>query len=98
MQSQGRGTVCSGPKGAIAMILVIDNYDSFTYNLVQYLQEMSQDVQVHRNDAITLSGIEQLKPSHLLISPGPGDPTTAGISVEAIKSFAGRIPVLGVCL
>jgi anthranilate synthase/aminodeoxychorismate synthase-like glutamine amidotransferase len=80
------------------MILVIDNYDSFTYNLVQYFQEMSQDVQVYRNDAITLSGIEQRNPAHLVISPGPGDPTTAGISVEAIKHFAGRIPVLGVCL
>ena len=80
------------------MILVIDNYDSFTYNLVQYLQEMGHEVQVFRNDAITVAGIEQLKPSHLLISPGPGDPTTAGISVAAIKHFGGRIPVLGVCL
>jgi len=80
------------------MILVIDNYDSFTYNLVQYLQEMSQDVQVYRNDAITVSGIEELHPTHLVISPGPGDPTTAGISVEAIRRFAGRVPVLGVCL
>jgi anthranilate synthase/aminodeoxychorismate synthase-like glutamine amidotransferase len=80
------------------MILVIDNYDSFTYNLVQYIQEMSQDVKVFRNDAITLSGIEELKPTHLVISPGPGDPTSAGISVEAIKRFAGKIPVLGVCL
>jgi para-aminobenzoate synthetase component 2 len=80
------------------MILVIDNYDSFTYNLVQYLQEMAQDVQVYRNDAITVTGIEQLNPTHLLISPGPGDPTTAGVSVDAIKHFAGKIPVLGVCL
>jgi para-aminobenzoate synthetase component 2 len=80
------------------VIVVIDNYDSFTYNLVQYLQEMSQDVQVFRNDAITVSGIEQLKPTHLLISPGPGDPTTAGVSVDAIKHFGGKIPVLGVCL
>ncbi len=80
------------------MIVVIDNYDSFTYNLVQDLQTMGQDVQVYRNDAITVPGIEQLKPTHLLISPGPGDPTTAGISVEAIKHFAGKIPVLGVCL
>jgi anthranilate synthase/aminodeoxychorismate synthase-like glutamine amidotransferase len=80
------------------MIVVIDNYDSFTYNLVQYLQEMSQDVQVYRNDAITVSGIRELNPTHLVVSPGPGDPTTAGISIEAIKSFAGRIPVLGVCL
>jgi len=80
------------------MILMIDNYDSFTYNLVQYLQEMGRDVQVYRNDAITVSGIEQLRPSHLVISPGPGEPTTAGISIEAIKHFGGRIPVLGVCL
>lgn len=80
------------------MILVIDNYDSFTYNLVQYLQEMHGEVRVYRNDAITLHGIEDLAPSHLLISPGPGDPTEAGISVEAIRHFAGRLPILGVCL
>ena len=80
------------------MILLIDNYDSFTYNLVQYLQEMGQEVKVYRNDAITVAGIEDQKPSHLVISPGPGDPTSAGISVEAIKHFAGKIPVLGVCL
>jgi len=80
------------------MILVIDNYDSFTYNLVQYMQEMAEDVQVYRNDAITISGMEQLRPSHLVISPGPGDPSSAGISIEAIRHFAGRLPVLGVCL
>jgi len=80
------------------MIVVIDNYDSFTYNLVQYLQEMARDVKVFRNDAITVQGIVQLSPSYLLISPGPGDPTDAGISVEAIKYFGGKIPVLGVCL
>lgn len=80
------------------MILVVDNYDSFTYNLVQYLQEMDKDVRVFRNDAITVQGIQALAPSHLLISPGPGDPTTAGISVEAIRHFGGQIPVLGVCL
>lgn len=80
------------------MIVIIDNYDSFTYNLVQYLQEMSADVQVFRNDAITVTGIEHLSPTHLVISPGPGDPTSAGISVEAIQRFAGKIPVLGVCL
>jgi para-aminobenzoate synthetase component 2 len=80
------------------MILVIDNYDSFTYNLVQYLQEMAQEVQVFRNDAISVTGIEQLEPTHLLISPGPGDPSTSGVSVDAIKHFGGRIPVLGVCL
>src|SRR5882724_5230041 len=80
------------------MILLIDNYDSFTYNLVQYLQEMGQDVKVFRNAAITIAGIEAEKPTHLVISPGPGDPKSAGISVEAIKQFAGKMPVLGVCL
>ncbi len=80
------------------MIVMIDNYDSFTYNLVQYFQEMGQEVRVYRNDAITMKQIEDLKPAHLVISPGPGDPSTAGISVEAIKHFAGKIPVLGVCL
>src|SRR5690348_15688684 len=80
------------------MILVIDNYDSFTYNLVQYLQEMAPDVRVFRNDAISVAEIERLSPSHLVISPGPGDPTDAGISVEAIKRLAGHLPILGVCL
>jgi anthranilate synthase/aminodeoxychorismate synthase-like glutamine amidotransferase len=80
------------------MILVIDNYDSFTYNLVQYLQEMDADVRVYRNDEITLSEIERLNPTHIVISPGPGDPTDAGISVEVIKRFAGKVPLLGVCL
>jgi anthranilate synthase/aminodeoxychorismate synthase-like glutamine amidotransferase len=80
------------------VIVVIDNYDSFTYNLVQYLQEMEKDVCVFRNDAITVQGIAALQPSHLVISPGPGDPTEAGISVEAIRYFAGKLPVLGVCL
>jgi anthranilate synthase/aminodeoxychorismate synthase-like glutamine amidotransferase len=80
------------------MILIIDNYDSFTYNIVQYPQEMAKDVRVFRNDAISIREIERLGPSHLLISPGPGDPTEAGISVEAIRHFAGKLPVLGVCL
>jgi anthranilate synthase component 2 len=80
------------------MILVIDNYDSFTYNLVQYLGEMGQEVEVHRNDQITLGEIAAKRPEHLLISPGPCDPALAGISVEAIKRFAGEIPILGVCL
>ena len=80
------------------MIIVIDNYDSFTYNIVQYLQEFEKDVRVFRNDAIDVTEIERIKPTHLLISPGPGDPTTAGVSVEAIKYFAGKIPVFGVCL
>jgi len=80
------------------MILMIDNYDSFTYNLVQYLREMSADVRVFRNDAITVAEIEQLAPSALVISPGPGRPEDAGISCDAIRAFAGQIPILGVCL
>jgi len=80
------------------MLLMIDNYDSFTYNLVQYLGELGVDVLVHRNDQITLEQIEEMKPDHLMISPGPCTPDEAGISVDAIKTFAGRIPILGVCL
>lgn len=80
------------------MILMIDNYDSFTYNLVQYLGEMGQKLKVVRNDAIDLRTIEKLKPSHIVISPGPGRPEDAGISVDLIKHFAGKIPILGVCL
>lgn len=80
------------------MLLMIDNYDSFTYNLVQYFGELKADVQVHRNDKITVAEIEKLKPSHLVISPGPCTPNEAGISLEAIKHFAGKLPVLGVCL
>jgi anthranilate synthase/aminodeoxychorismate synthase-like glutamine amidotransferase len=80
------------------MILVIDNYDSFTYNLVQYLQEMGPVVRVFRNDAVKPDEIERLAPTHLVISPGPGDPSDAGISVEAIQRLAGRLPILGVCL
>ena len=80
------------------MLLMIDNYDSFTYNLVQYFGELQADVQVHRNDKITVAEIEKLNPSHLVISPGPCTPNEAGISMEAIKYFAGKIPILGVCL
>jgi para-aminobenzoate synthetase component II len=80
------------------MILVIDNYDSFTYNLVQYLGELGEDVVVRRNDEITLSEIESNLPSRILISPGPGCPTDAGISLELITKFSGRVPILGVCL
>lgn len=80
------------------MILMIDNYDSFTYNLVQYLAELGQEVVVVRNDRATLEDIEQLAPSHIVISPGPGAPEEAGISLEVIKGFAGQIPILGVCL
>ena len=80
------------------MILVIDNYDSFTYNLVQYLGELGQELVVHRNDQITLDGIERMNPDHIVISPGPCTPDQAGISVDTIRYFAGRIPLLGVCL
>ncbi|WP_028543419.1 aminodeoxychorismate/anthranilate synthase component II [Paenibacillus taiwanensis] len=80
------------------MILVIDNYDSFTYNLVQYLGELGEDVQVYRNDAITLAEIEQLKPNHILLSPGPCTPNEAGITLAVIDHFKGRIPIFGVCL
>lgn len=80
------------------MLALIDNYDSFTYNLVQYLQEMQQDVRVFRNDAITVEGLAALRPERLLISPGPGNPDSAGISMAAIKHFSGKIPVFGVCL
>ncbi|CAM5778609.1 MULTISPECIES: aminodeoxychorismate/anthranilate synthase component II [Brevibacillus] len=80
------------------MILMIDNYDSFTYNLVQYVGELGQELQVRRNDKITLEEIEQLAPDYLMISPGPCTPNEAGISMEAIRHFAGKIPILGVCL
>jgi len=80
------------------MILLIDNYDSFTYNLVQYFGQLGAQVEVHRNDAITLADIAALSPSHLVISPGPCTPNEAGISLEAIRNFAGRVPILGVCL
>jgi para-aminobenzoate synthetase component 2 len=80
------------------MILVIDNYDSFTYNLVQYLGELGENVAVRRNDEVTLSDIETTLPSRILISPGPGCPAEAGISLALITHFAGRIPILGVCL
>lgn len=80
------------------MILVIDNYDSFTYNLVQYLGELGAEVVVYRNDAISVDGIGELNPERLLISPGPGTPDTAGVTLDAIRAFAGRLPILGVCL
>ncbi|MFN2491645.1 MAG: aminodeoxychorismate/anthranilate synthase component II [Pyrinomonadaceae bacterium] len=80
------------------MILVIDNYDSFTYNLVQYLGELGEQVQVRRNDAISLTEIEANLPSRILISPGPGRPEDAGISLELISHFGHRLPMLGVCL
>ena len=80
------------------MLLMIDNYDSFTYNLVQYLGELGEDVRVYRNDKITLQQIEDLGPSRIVISPGPCTPKEAGVSVETIRQFAGRMPILGVCL
>ena len=80
------------------MLLMLDNYDSFTYNLVQYLGELGQDVKVYRNDEITVEGVERLKPSHIVISPGPCTPNEAGISVPLIKALAGSVPILGVCL
>ena len=79
-------------------VLMIDNYDSFTYNLVQYLQELGAEVMVHRNDQIGLEEIEALNPDRLMISPGPCTPNEAGISIAAIKHFAGKLPILGVCL
>ncbi len=80
------------------MILVIDNYDSFTYNLVQYLGELGEEVKVFRNDEIDIQGIEALAPDHILISPGPCTPNEAGISLETIEHFKGKVPIFGVCL
>ena len=80
------------------MILVIDNYDSFTYNLVQYLGELGAEPVVYRNDAITVEQIRQLEPERILISPGPGVPSDAGVTIDAIRAFAGTFPILGVCL
>ena len=80
------------------MILMIDNYDSFTYNLVQYLGELGADIRVHRNDEITLEQIEALQPERIVVSPGPCTPEQAGVSVDVISRFAGKIPILGVCL
>jgi anthranilate synthase/aminodeoxychorismate synthase-like glutamine amidotransferase len=80
------------------MLLMLDNYDSFTYNLVQYLGELGQDLKVYRNDKITIAEIEALKPERIVISPGPCTPKEAGISIDVIKHFAGKIPLLGVCL
>ncbi|NLQ17540.1 aminodeoxychorismate/anthranilate synthase component II [Marinomonas sp. M1K-6] len=80
------------------MLLMIDNYDSFTYNLVQYFRELGADVRVYRNDDISVEEIERLAPSHLVISPGPCTPNEAGVSMAAIAAFAGKIPILGICL
>jgi anthranilate synthase component 2 len=80
------------------MLLMIDNYDSFTFNLVQYFGELGQDVRVFRNDEIDVAGIADLRPDHLVLSPGPCSPAEAGICIEAIRHFAGKLPLLGVCL
>ncbi len=80
------------------MVLMIDNYDSFTFNLVQYLGELGAEVEVHRNDQITIEQIEAMKPERIMISPGPCTPNEAGISMQVIKHFAGKLPILGVCL
>src|ERR1700748_1706259 len=80
------------------MVFVLDNYDSFTYNLVQYLGELGQKVEVRRNDQVTVRDVEQLAPDHILISPGPCTPQEAGISIDLIRHFAGKRPILGVCL
>jgi anthranilate synthase/aminodeoxychorismate synthase-like glutamine amidotransferase len=80
------------------MLLMIDNYDSFTYNLVQYLGELGEDITVFRNDRITVAEIEKMKPERIVISPGPCTPKEAGISIETIRHFAGKVPLLGVCL
>ena len=80
------------------MLLMIDNYDSFTYNLVQYFSELGEEVRVFRNDEITVAGIAELRPARLVLSPGPCSPAEAGICVEAIRHFAGKLPLLGVCL
>jgi len=80
------------------MLLMIDNYDSFTYNLVQYFGELGADVHIHRNDKISLDEIEAMNPQRIVISPGPCTPNEAGVSIEVIKQFSGRVPILGVCL
>jgi anthranilate synthase/aminodeoxychorismate synthase-like glutamine amidotransferase len=80
------------------MVLVLDNYDSFTYNLVQYLGEMGAEVEVRRNDQVTVADVEKLRPERIVVSPGPCTPGEAGVSVELIRHFAGKVPVLGVCL
>lgn len=80
------------------MILVIDNYDSFTFNIVQYIYKMGEEVTVFRNDQITLEKINEMNPDYILLSPGPGDPDSAGICLDVVRGFHGRIPILGVCL
>src|SRR5882762_706649 len=84
--------------GWLPVVFVLDNYDSFTYNLVQYLGELGAQIEVRRNDQVSLAQVEQLQPDHIVISPGPCTPQDAGISIELIRYFAGKVPVLGVCL
>lgn len=84
--------------GSDFMILIIDNYDSFTYNLYQYIGEINPDIEVYRNDAITVEEIEEKKPTHIVISPGPGYPAESGITIDVIKKLSGKIPILGICL
>src|ERR1700691_6801713 len=104
MYESSRPDQAAGPHPCVkcnqdgTVVFMIDNYDSFTYNLVQYLGELGAEVEVFRNDAITLDEIEALAPSHIVVSPGPCTPNEAGISVPLIAKFAGRIPILGVCL
>ena len=86
------------PAPSRSPLLVVDNYDSFTYNLVQYLGALGADVIVHRNDAVTLADVDRLRPRGIVISPGPGGPADAGISVALIERWSGRVPILGVCL
>ncbi|WP_145322723.1 anthranilate synthase component II [Paenibacillus xylanexedens] len=80
------------------MIVMIDNFDSFTYNLVQYFADLGENVNVYRNDAITVKELEEISPNYIVISPGPSNPSNAGVSLEVIRYFAGKIPILGVCL
>ena len=96
--SYGLSVLCAFAVRIFIMLVMIDNYDSFTYNLVQYFGELGAEVRVFRNDQVTVAEIEALGPDHLVISPGPCSPSEAGISVEAIRHFAGKLPILGVCL
>jgi anthranilate synthase component 2 len=99
-RSRAGGFILSGPfrAGASPMLLMIDNYDSFTYNLVQYFGELGQDVKVVRNDALTVAEIAALKPERIVISPGPCTPNEAGVSLEVLEKLSGTVPILGVCL
>src|SRR5690606_13563730 len=95
--TEGRGCVTQGNRRP-DMLLLIDNYDSFTFNLYQYLMELGQEVEVYRNDQITVEDCLAMRPDHVVISPGPCSPAEAGISVDLVRAFEGRAPLLGVCL